>query len=289
MAKTLLKVNQLEKYAESLPPPALGAFYTNALVNQVKTTKLTIDKGLVAETYSLMNCYEPKCRSTVKTYLETEEVERLEEAVTCLRDRLLIRLLFRLGCRVSEALTLKVQDIDFSQGTVTIQHLKSRLRLSCPHCQARLGKSHHFCPQCGAEVVEPVAKAKQGRRQRTLPLDPETLEMLRDFIHRDATKGLIFRINRHRAWQVVKECAERAGLPKLMNPETGKVHGVSPHKLRDAFAVMAVQKDDSTDSIRMLQEQLGHANIGTTMRYRKVAGKELRDWYSRLWEKRDNG
>jgi len=39
----------------------------------------------------------------------------------------------------------------------------------------------------------------------------------------------------------------------------------------------------------MLQEQLGHANIGTTMRYRKVAGKELKDWYSRLWEKRGNG
>jgi integrase/recombinase XerD len=113
--------------------------------------------------------------------------------------------------------------------------------------------------------------------------------MLRDFIRRDKTRGLIFRINRHRAWQVVRECAERAELPSLVNPETGKVHGVSPHKLRDAFAVMAVQRDDSTDSIRMLQEQLGHANIGTTMRYRKVAGKELKDWYSRLWEKRDNG
>lgn len=62
-----------------------------------------------------------------------------------------------------------------------------------------------------------------------------------------------------------------------MNPETGKVHGVSPHKLRDAFAIMAVQRDDSTDSIRMLQEQLGHVNIETTMRYRKVAGKELKD------------
>ncbi len=73
-----------------------------------------------------------------------------------------------------------------------------------------------------------------------------------------------------------------------MNPETGKVHGVSPHKLRDAFAIMAVQRDDSTDSIRMLQEQLGHVNIGTTMRYRKVAGKELKDWYTRLWEKRDS-
>jgi len=225
----------------------------------------------------------------MKAYLEPSEVDRLEKAATCLRDKLLIRLLFHLGCRISEALALRVEDVNFAEGTVTILHLKSRLRLSCPHCQTRLGKSHHFCPQCGAEVAEPVSKAKESRRQRTLPLDPETLEMLRDFIHRDKTKGLVFGINRHRAWQVVRGCAQKAGLPKLVNLETGKVHGVSPHKLRDAFAVMAVQKDDSTDSIRMLQEQFGHANIGTTMRYRKVAGKELKDWYSRLWEKRDNG
>jgi integrase/recombinase XerD len=87
---------------------------------------------------------------------------------------------------------------------------------------------------------------------------------------------------------VVKECAERAGLPKLINPETGRLHAVSPHRLRDALAVMAVQRDDSTDGIRMLQEQLGHANIGTTMRYRKVAGQELKEWYQKLWKEQDS-
>ena len=40
-----------------------------------------------------------------------------------MRDRLLIRLLFHLGCRISEALMLEVKDIDFNTGTVTIQHL----------------------------------------------------------------------------------------------------------------------------------------------------------------------
>jgi integrase/recombinase XerD len=222
----------------------------------------------------------------VKTYLEPEEIERLEEAAPCLRDRLLIRLLFRLGCRISEALTLKAQDIDFGQGTVTILHLKSRIRLLCPHCQARLGKGHSYCPKCGAEVTQPVARAQERKRQRSLPLDSDTLEMLQDFIRRDKTKGLIFQINRHRAWQVITECARNAGLPPLVNPETGRVHGVSPHRLRDAFAVMAVQQDDSTDSVRMLQEWLGHASIGTTMRYRKVAGQELKEWYQKLWGKK---
>ncbi len=127
---------------------------------------------------------------------------------------------------------------------------------------------------------------------RTLHLDQNTLKMLDDYIKRGGPvlrngKMMIFGINRHRAWQIIKDCAQRAGLPALINSETGKVHGVSPHRLRDSFAVMAVQKNDSTDSVRMLQEWLGHANIGTTMRYRKVAGQELKEWYQNLWDKKD--
>ncbi|MDD5703127.1 MAG: tyrosine-type recombinase/integrase [Dehalococcoidales bacterium] len=69
-----------------------------------------------------------------KAYLEPEEIERLEQTADYLRDKLLVRLLFHLGCRVSEALGLRLQDIDFSRGTVTIEHLKTRLSFSCPQC-----------------------------------------------------------------------------------------------------------------------------------------------------------
>lgn len=229
-----------------------------------------------------------------KTYLDVDDIQKLEKAATNLRDRLLIRILFRLGCRISEALSLKVDDIDFGRGSITILHLKSRVRLSCPKCGARLSKTHRFCPGCGDRVEKVPTQEQQHRRIRTLPIDGDTLAMLVDYTHRGGpvSRGgelLIFGINRHRAWQVVRGCAEKAALGQLVNPETGKAHGVSPHKLRDAFAVMAVQRDDSTDSIRMLQEQLGHANIGTTMHYRKVAGEELKDWYTRLWEKRSDG
>jgi len=85
-----------------------------------------------------------------------------------------------------------------------------------------------------------MLKEQEHRRQRVLPIDKETLGMLGEYIERGGPvmrdgKRLIFGINRHRAWQIIKECAERAGLPKLVNPDTGKAHNVSPHKLRDAF------------------------------------------------------
>src|SRR4030043_1248207 len=165
----------------------------------------------------------------MEAYVEPAEVALMEEATTNLRDRLLIRVLFHLGCRISEALGLEVKDIDFTQGMVTIEHLKSRIKLACPKCCAHLGKSHTYCPKCGVKVEEAVAREQEHRRMRTQPLDGDTLEMLKDYIRRGGPvirngKKLLFGINRHRAWQIVGACAERAGLPKLVNTETGKVH-----------------------------------------------------------------
>lgn len=226
----------------------------------------------------------------MKAYLEISEVEQLESAATCKRDRLLIRLLFHLGCRISEALALTVDEVNLDHCTVTIQHLKFRTKISCPQCNTRLGKAHTFCPKCGIKVEQAVAREQAHRRVRTLPLDSETLALLRDYIERGGPvtkdgKQMIFGINRHRAWQIVSDCAARAGLGGLVNPATGRKCGVSPHRLRDAFAVHAMKHNDSGDGLRMLQEHLGHSSFDTTARYRKIAGEEHRGWYDKLWEK----
>jgi integrase/recombinase XerD len=224
----------------------------------------------------------------MKTYLDPSEIDSLEAATTNMRDRLLVRLLFRLGCRVSEALAIRVDDIDIAKGTVSIQHLKTKLKSSCPHCATRLGRNHSFCPGCGEKVGEVISEEKEHRRQRILPTDDDTLQILQEYVRRGGPvlrsgKKLIFGINRHRAWQIVVECANRAGLPKLINPETGRVHNVSPHRLRDAFAVHAVKTNDTGDGLRLLQEHLGHQSFNTTARYRKVSGDEQKAWYEKLW------
>ena len=225
----------------------------------------------------------------VKVYLELDDMVAMEMAATSLRDRLLIRMLSRLGCRISEVLGLTLQDVDFIHGTVTIKHLKARPKLSCTVCGHRLGIAHAFCPNCGSRIEKAQVEQQEHRRQRVLPVDTDTLKMLSEYVQHGAPvvqngRELIFGINRHRAWQIVSQCAERAGLPKLNNPETGRVHNVSPHRLRDAFAVHAMKLDDSGDGLRLLQEHLGHQSFNTTAKYRKVAGEEHRRWYQKLWE-----
>jgi integrase/recombinase XerD len=228
-------------------------------------------------------------RNIIKTYLEYEDIRGMEDAASCVRDKLLIQLLFRLGCRISEALTLLVENVDFINGLVTIIHLKTRAKLMCPDCEARLSRNSSYCSKCGIKIDKTKMQQQEHRKFRTLPVDKETMGMLQDYINRGGPvlkdgKRLIFGINRHRAWQIIRDCAGRSGLPPLINQETGKVHGVSPHRLRDSFSVNAVKRNDSGDGLRLLQEHLGHASFNTTARYRKVAGEEHRRWYDQLWE-----
>ena len=150
---------------------------------------------------------------------------------------MLIRLLFHLGCRVSEALALTVEDVDLGHSTITIKHLKERIKLSCPNCGARLSKNHTYCPGCSRKVGEAIREKFERSRRRILPVDRETLKTLQEYIERGGPVNrngrlTIFGINRHRAWQIIKECAKRTGLPLLINPETGKRHNISPHRLK---------------------------------------------------------
>jgi integrase/recombinase XerD len=225
----------------------------------------------------------------MKTYLEPTDVAMMEGTAVCFRDKLLVRLLYRLGCRITELLGVGVDDIDFNQSKVTIERLKTRLKLSCPKCGVRLSRSARFCPGCASRVEKAVTEAKKHRRRRVLPLDEDTLELLREYVDRggpveDSGRKLLFGLSRGRAWQVVRECADRAGLGQLLNPETGQIRGISPHRLREGFAVLAVKVNDSGDGLRLFQEHLGHQSIATTMRYRKVAGEEHREWFEKLWQ-----
>jgi integrase/recombinase XerD len=193
-----------------------------------------------------------------------------------------------LGCRVSEALAITTNDIDFEQGTIIILHLKTRSKLLCPCCKAGLARKHRFCPECGEEIRGVDSRDNIRRRQRILPIDKNTLALLKEYVSWNKamnTEGHrpIFNISRHRAWQIVRECASKAGLAKLINPETGRLKGVSPHRLRDAFSVHAMKLDASGDGLRLLQEHLGHTSFNTTAKYRKIAGVEHREWYNRLW------
>jgi integrase/recombinase XerD len=216
----------------------------------------------------------------LKTVLTPEDIDRLIEAAPTLRDKVIIRLLSRLGCRVSELVNIRIGDVDFRNGLIAIRPIKQVVRKICPRCSARVGKKNNFCPYCGHSLSE--VRVEENIRRRVLPVDKETLDMLREYLRLRRTKSdRVIPVSRQTVYFTIRKAAEDAGIPGLIHPETGREHYVSPHRLRDAFATQAISADPSVEGRVKLQHHLGHRSFETTAKYLKFARD--REWYDRIW------
>ena len=93
------------------------------------------------------------------------------------------------------------------RGIVTIQHLKARLKLSCTSCGQQLGRSHTFCPECGSKVEKAQVEQQQHRRQRVLPIDQDTMKMLKEYIDRRRTFFCADVTTNDAGWNPIQPCA----------------------------------------------------------------------------------
>ena len=118
-------------------------------------------------------------------------------------------------------------------------------------------------------------------------MDRETLALIKEYITRGGTtlredRHYLFNITRHRAYQIFRDLQQIVGLPDIINLGTGRTHHVSPHRFRDAFGTHAAKVDGTWEGMRLLQELMGHQDIATTSKYRKVAGLELKKFHDKL-------
>ena len=215
-----------------------------------------------------------KAPSQPKGYLELEQLDRLIAAATNNRDKALISTLAKTGIRISEAVQLNESEIDFKMGSLTIAHLKERLKLKCPNCGEILGKRHVYCPGCGKKVDQAIREKVEQRRQRMIPVDHDTLRLLDEYLkwrRKFPYRGpLVFPFTRQRGWQLVEKLGRRAG-----------ISGLHPHSLRHLLATTWVGKGLDVKKLQLL---LGHASIATTMEYVDSNFEQLRAEYDQLWE-----
>ena len=214
----------------------------------------------------------------VSTGTSQGQMDKLIAAAMNPRDRALISILGKTGMRISELTKLKVTGIDFKGGTLTIVHLKERVKLKCPNCGAILGKRHIFCPECGEKVSQAMREEVEQRRQRMIPVDHDTLRLLDEYLkwrRKFPYRGpLLFPFSRQRGWQLVEKLGRHAG-----------IKGLHPHSLRHLLATTWVAKGLDTKKLQLL---LGHANISTTMEYVDSNFEQLKSEYEKLWESNDD-
>ncbi|MFC1924066.1 tyrosine-type recombinase/integrase [Chloroflexota bacterium] len=158
------------------------------------------------------------------SFVSEDEVYRLADAAMAMRDGernyLLIMILFQCALRVTEAVKLKVKD---------------KVMASSKHLLMIKGK---------------------GNKPRLVAIPTKLSHHLGDYAQRQALglEDRYFPITRVRAWQIVKDSAEKAGINRR----------VYCHLLRHSGAIARLKR---TGNPKSLQIHLGHADMKMTMRY----------------------
>ena len=179
--------------------------------------------------------------------LTSKEVELFLEQPQCVdakgyRDHAMLELLYATGIRVSEMISLDVEDLNLTAGFI--------------RCRGR-------------------------DRERIIPLYHAAVTAIRDYTKNirpqliaDSEETALFvnmngeRMSRQGFWKIIKHYQEKAGIEK----------DITPHTLRHSFAVHLLENGAD---LRSIQEMLGHADISSTQIYTHVVKRQLKDIYQK--------
>lgn len=190
----------------------------------------------------------PRLARKLPRVLSYEEVERLlaappEDTARGIRDSAMIHLMYASGLRVSELCALELGELDLRVGTVSPLGKGGKRRV-VPVGQIALERIERY-------VALVRAHSKGADREKTLFLSPRGKRFTR--------QGL---------WKLLKTYARACG---ITTP-------ISPHKLRHSFATHLLR---GGADLRAVQAMLGHADLGTTEIYTRVAQDHVRDAFDR--------
>jgi integrase/recombinase XerD len=201
---------------------------------------------LIAEDPSI-NLESPKIRRSLPGYLRLEEVDKLlqqPDAKTALglRDRAMLEVLYSTGLRVSELVSLRVNDLDTKVG--------------CVRCIGK-GDKERLVP-VGKKALAMVDKYLVEARAELLAKAPVVPTL---FLNRRG-RGL----SRVGVWKILSGYGRRAGLRMAL----------TPHMLRHSFATHLLERGADLRSVQLM---LGHADISTTQIYTHVVEERLKQIY----------
>ena len=202
---------------------------------RVKKVKINPTEGVQA----------PKVEKHAPCILSSQEVELLLEQpkdvdLKGTRDKAMLEFAYATGMRVTEMISLNVEDVNIDAATVV---------------------------------------CKTGTKQRTIPLGSLSLQALKEYIEDarpilvrdDEEKALFVNINGRRLtrqgfWKIVKYYKEQAHITK----------DITPHVLRHSFATHLLQNGADLKSI---QTMLGHSDISSTQVYMQFQDDSIKNIY----------
>jgi len=201
------------------------------------------------------NNYTYEIMRDLQGFFKPGERKLIYNSCQSLRDKVLIRILWKSGRRISEILKVKVRDINFENKGIVWHIDKKTKKID--------GKKTKY------DLV------------RWKPIDEFTIKLILFYIKRMELQkdDYLFQspfknknhITRQRAYQIIRKACEKAGIYYIGNK---KPH---PHHFRHTFAIDMAKKLKSPADLRKLQMFMEHSNLGITEQYLQFNDLELRE------------
>jgi integrase/recombinase XerD len=196
-----------------------------------------------------INLESPKIRRNLPGYLRLEEVEKLLEqpdaqTPTGVRDRAMLEVLYSTGLRVSELISLGINDLDGKVGCVRCTGKGDKERI-VPVGRKALGVVEKYLRDSRPELM-------RGAKAAASPAL---------FVNRRGSA-----LSRVGVWKILSAYGRKAGLRVAL----------TPHMLRHSFATHLLERGADLRSVQLM---LGHADISTTQIYTHVVEERLKQIY----------
>lgn len=191
------------------------------------------------------NIQSPKIEKRVPSVLTAKEVELLLDQpkdvdLKGIRDKAMLEFAYATGMRVTEIISLNIDDVNLEEGYVVCKH---------------------------------------DNKQRTIPLGNMSLKALKEYVEEardilvknEGEQALFVNINGSRLtrqgfWKIIKYYKEQAHITK----------DITPHVLRHSFATHLLQNGAD---LKAIQTMLGHSDISSTQVYMQFQDEGLKNVY----------
>ncbi len=241
-----VKEEDIKEYIKEMEEEGKKASSISRSIASIRSFYQFIVKNKKMRQDPTANIQSPKIEKRVPNVLTAQEVELLLEQpkdidLKGIRDKAMLEFAYATGMRVTEIISLNIDDVNVEEGFV---------------------------------------KCKHGTRERTIPLGNMALKALKEYID-DARDILIkkdetalfvningTRLTRQGFWKIIKYYKEQAHITK----------DITPHVLRHSFATHLLQNGAD---LKAIQTMLGHSDISSTQVYMQFQDEALKNVYQK--------
>ncbi|MDY3780816.1 MAG: site-specific tyrosine recombinase [Candidatus Faecousia sp.] len=250
-AANATQVNIQDYLAHLLEQGKSGATASRSLASLKNFYSFAVSNGFLEVSPVGADIHVERGEKKMPQILTGKEVELLLAQPVCTdakgyRDKAMLEVMYATGMRVTELISLNVEDVNLELGMV---------------------------------------KCHSGKKSRAIPLYPAAQKALAVYLSdvrgamiSDATEQALFvnvggtRMSRQGFWKILKHYQAKAGIEKE----------ITPHTLRHSFAVHLLENGADLGS---LQELMGHSDISSTQVYAHMINQKLKSVYQKCHPK----